>query len=355
MFHWAKVRHDEAAERTLLTAVGSGLTREELNRMIFEPIQERIYADKGHALDLSNKAFELLEFIGWEYATEVLPLIVEHLTQSRSEEEQGTWRAPVDLVRSFTQPRRRYTRSRQGREEEPCVRRISILKFLEKTLRRFLEPLLKQCITVFRRSMSHDIWHSRRRGAWRVSRSPTISKIGSRQCTLFRSAMRFIGCWHGGKQGQLVRGLFHAAMSIYVDRFLNIPRAQLPSEQPLENLPSGADELRETLLSALNQRKEWSEVPRLALRYLRLNHPEAKFIDTLTFATVREDLDFHSLQVLEAGLTQAAEWPPASAERELLYAAICRHLAAHCPTRRSSSQSVAVALRLQKGEEVYAQ
>jgi len=98
MFHWAKVRHDEAAERTLLTAVGCGLSREALNRTVFGPIQERIYADGGHALDLSNKAFELLELIGWEYATEVLPLIVEHLTQSRSEEEQGTWRAPVDLV-----------------------------------------------------------------------------------------------------------------------------------------------------------------------------------------------------------------------------------------------------------------
>ena len=143
-------------------------------------------------------------------------------------------------------------------------------------------------------------------------------------------------------------------MSIYVDRFLNVPGAKLPSEQPLENLPTAADELRETILSALDQRKEWSEVPRLALRYLRLGYPEAKLIDTLTFAAVREDLDFHNLQVLEAGFTQAEEWPPTSAERELLYAAICRHLAAHCPTRRSSSQSVAVALRLQKGEEVYA-
>ncbi len=33
-------------------------------------------------------------------------------------------------------------------------------------------------------------------------------------------------------------GLFHAAMSIYVDRFLNIPGARLPSEWPLEDLPS---------------------------------------------------------------------------------------------------------------------
>jgi len=80
-----------------------------------------------------------------------------------------------------------------------------------------------------------------------------------------------------------------------------------------------------------------------------------ELIDTLTFAAVREDLDFHSLQVLEAGFTQAEEWPLDSAQRELLYTAICRHLAAHCPTRRSSSQSVAVALRLQKGEEAYAE
>ena len=41
MFHWAKVRHDEPAERTLLTAVACGLTREALNRMVFGPIQER--------------------------------------------------------------------------------------------------------------------------------------------------------------------------------------------------------------------------------------------------------------------------------------------------------------------------
>jgi hypothetical protein len=46
-------------------------------------------------------------------------------------------------------------------------------------------------------------------------------------------------------------------------------------------------------------------VPRLVQRYLHLGHPEAKLIDRLTFAAVREDLDFHSLQVLEAGFTQA--------------------------------------------------
>jgi hypothetical protein len=45
----------------------------------------------------------------------------------------------------------------------------------------------------------------------------------------------------GETGSELVRGLFHGAMSIYVDRFLDIPGAQLPSEQPLENLPTAAD------------------------------------------------------------------------------------------------------------------
>ena len=59
----------------------------------------------------------------------------------------------------------------------------------------------------------------------------------------------------GETRPELVRGLFHGAMSIYVDRFLNIPGAKLPSEQPLENLPTAADELRETILSALRLQK----------------------------------------------------------------------------------------------------
>jgi hypothetical protein len=35
-----------------------------------------------------------------------------------------------------------------------------------------------------------------------------------------------------------------------------------------------------------------------------------------------------------------------------LYTAAARHLAAHCPTPRGASQSVAVALRLNRGEEI---
>ena len=84
---------------------------------------------------------------------------------------------------------------------------------------------------------------------------------------------------------KVLRGIFHGAMSIYVDRFLNIPRAQLPGESSLGHLPSAPGALREGILTALDQRKGWSEVPNLVIRYLRLGYPEQDLVDTLTFAT----------------------------------------------------------------------
>jgi len=151
---------------------------------------------------------------------------------------------------------------------------------------------------------------------------------------------------------EIVKGLFHGVMSVYIDRFLNIPAAKLAGDQSLEDLPQAADELRNSMLGSLDERKGWSILPRLVVRYLRLGYSEPELVDLLTLATTREDLDFHTMQVLEAAVTQAQQWPANQLARELLYTAAARHLAAHCPTRRAASQSVAVALRLNRGEEI---
>jgi nitrite reductase/ring-hydroxylating ferredoxin subunit len=352
--HWAKVRHDDGAERTLLAALDSGLTREALNRLIFGSLQERVYADGGHALDLSNKAFELLDLIGWEHAPEILPLIVEYLTQSQSEEERGAWRAPrdlIELIREAEQDLRKHqlaTRPegfcrpdfyRELLQEDPCL----ILSKITATL---IDGV--QFIEITR--------HLALAAAWRLARFPESNDIddwfGPMHTFSFCNGLYQVLA-RGGADANVLRGMYHAAMSIYVDRFLNIPRAQLPGETPLETLPTAADLLLKAILSSLDQRKGWSEAPSLVVRYLRLGHPEPDLVDTLTFATVREDLDFHKLQVIESCATQAQLWPAGSIERELLYTAAARHLAAHCPTHRSSSQSVAVALRLHRGEEIY--
>ncbi|MFP6606470.1 MAG: hypothetical protein VCC19_07850, partial [Myxococcota bacterium] len=147
-----------------------------------------------------------------------------------------------------------------------------------------------------------------------------------------------------------VRGIFQAAIALYVDRYLNVPAARLPGT--LDDLPENADDLRETLLSLLDQRSEIDAAAAIVSRYVRLGHPIEPLIDTLTFAAVREDIDFHSLQVIEASARQCAAWGEGPEIEEILVGAV-RNLAAHCPTRRAGQQTAQIALRLHRGDAIF--
>jgi len=350
--HWSRIRHDEGAERTLLAAVDSELPNPALNRIVFGAIQERVYADGGHALDLANKAFELLDAIGWEEATQVLPLLVQQLTQSRSEEEGGAWRVPVDLIALIQEAEDRL-RSQERAPRRQGERSIhhQLLGSDPRAILGLIAETLAEGVPAAAIAKQLSL-----AAASRLARFPDSNDIDD----WFSPVHTFSFCnalhrvlLRGEVGPDIERGLFHGAMSIYVDRFLNMPSAHLPDNASLQVLPTSAEDLLAAILSTLDQRKDWGAVPSLVVCYLRLGHPEPALIDTLVFATVREDLDFHKLQVLEAAVTQAELWPPGSSERELLYIGAARHLAAYCPTRRSSSQSVSVALRLHKGEAVY--
>ncbi|HZC36286.1 MAG TPA: Rieske (2Fe-2S) protein [Chthoniobacterales bacterium] len=353
LFHWANIRHTQGAERTLLTAVRSGLTKETLNRIIFGAVQIRIYADGGHALDLSNKAFELLDMIGWENADQVLPLVAEHLTDSRSEEESGAWRSPIDLIDLIKAAEAKLTNYSPKLSSAARIPPRFFREFLGDNPHLILELLVDSLI---RGAAPAEIaQHLTLGAAWRLASFPESNDIDDwfapmhtfSFCNALTQVLR-----RGEAGSQIIKGLLHGAMSVYIDRFLNIPAAKLAGDQPLEDLPQDADELCKSMLESLDERKGWSMFPRLVVRYLRLGYRERELIDLLTFATTREDLDFHKMQVLEAAVTQAQQWTTNPAARELLYTAAARHLAAHCPTRRGASQSVAVALRLSRGEEI---
>jgi hypothetical protein len=147
--------------------------------------------------------------------------------------------------------------------------------------------------------------------------------------------------------------VFYGAMSIYLDRFLNIPPAPLPGErQPLDDEPGDAAELRRGFLDLLDERHEVERAAREVARYLRLGHPARPLIDTLALAAVREDADFHSFQVLEAAVRQFERWEGRPEQEHFLIAA-ARFLAAHSPTQRTQLQTAEVALRLHRGEELY--
>src|SRR5215472_5709904 len=60
---WTKVRHREAAERTLLTAIAAGVSPAVLADALLAAETDRAFADTGHSLDFINRAFECLGLI----------------------------------------------------------------------------------------------------------------------------------------------------------------------------------------------------------------------------------------------------------------------------------------------------
>jgi hypothetical protein len=147
-----------------------------------------------------------------------------------------------------------------------------------------------------------------------------------------------------------VRGLFHAAMAVYQDRFLNVPAARLPAEHlPEPATTGGAAALLSRLDDLLNQVGNLTAFSAHIAGYLRAGHPLPPLINKLTLLVLREDVDFHHLQILEAGAQQALLWP-GQPQAEHIMAGVARALAAHCPTRRTAVHTTRTALRLHRGE-----
>ena len=85
------MRHREAAERTLLTAIAAGLSPAVLADALLAAATERAFADTGHSLDFINKAFECLDLIGWEHARGCA-------ADRRRPDGGGPWRRGIDRL-----------------------------------------------------------------------------------------------------------------------------------------------------------------------------------------------------------------------------------------------------------------
>jgi hypothetical protein len=153
---------------------------------------------------------------------------------------------------------------------------------------------------------------------------------------------------------ELARGIFHGAMRLYLDRFLNMPAARLPEHRNVESEPTDAQELLTRLLDLTDQEQRVNESALVVHRFLSLGHDPAPLIATLGHVLLREDGEFHSYQMLEAGTALYYELAPlnaAAANRVMV--AVARYLAAHAPTSRAMFQTARTAIRLHRGEAIY--
>ena len=350
---WVMTRHRDGAERTVLTALRS-LSRAELADLGFGAACERLYAEGGHLFDAWNKSFELIELLGWDRAPELLPLLMQRLSAARGAEESTDWHHPVEIVEPLREAERslpELMREGQGKpwtESEDLVDTLlgddplAIIHTLADALRGGAAPELLARRVAYAAGL-------------RLARFATSNEVTD----WFNPQHTFI---HANAVHQailrsptpdVVRAMLQAAIAVYTDRFLNVPPARLPGVgSELDELPESAKELLESLLTHLDRRGEVETTARLVARYVRLGHALPELVDTLTFATVREDLDFHSLQVLEAGVRQARTWN-GGPEAEHILVGVVRNLAAHCPTRRAGQQTATIALRLHRGDRVY--
>jgi hypothetical protein len=352
--YWTMVRHRDGAERTLLTALRNGASPAELADLLFAAATDRPYADTGHLLDFCNKAFELLDLIGWGHAATVLPAVLGELVSARGGEETDAWRHPVDLIPVLRRAEAALpTLFEEGRgrawQDTAALGRallgddpLAILEALRQAIGQGARP----------EQLSQALAYA---AAVRIARFGTVNEFGDwitalhtfTYCNALHQALR--RC----PSPELVRGVLHGAMSVYMDRFLNVPPARWPGEgRALDGEPRDPAALRQRFLDLLDQRDQVDEAARVVARYLRLGHPVGPLLDTLTRAVVREDADFHTFQMVEAGVRQYEGWQ-GQPEGEHILIAVARYLAAHAPTQRAQLQTAGIALRLHRGDSLY--
>ena len=148
---------------------------------------------------------------------------------------------------------------------------------------------------------------------------------------------------------ELARGVFDTAMSIYLDRFLNVPAQRIPESN---GGPVNGDHLRAQLLEHMNVQQQVEQSATTVSEYLSGGLDADSIIATLGYAMLREDSGFHMFQILDAAFKQYEGRRGTEEGRHALIGAT-RFLAAHSPTSRAIDQTYSIAVRLNRGEELY--
>ena len=359
---WTNVRHREAAERTLLTAIAAGVSPAVLADALLAAETERAFADTGHSLDFINKAFECLDLIGWQHAAALLPTVVGQMVAARGAEESTAWRQPVDLVALCEEAASQLPelfaagRGAHGWSDHAALARellgddpARIVDSLKAAIRAGAAP------ADLGRSLAYG-------AALRVARFGNANEHADWEtahhvftyANAVHQMLKRIGTADNDTHVAAVRGVLHGAMALYLARYLNVPPARIPGEggEQLDDLPADADAIRAALLDAFDRQRQVDLAATLVARHLTLGHSPQALIATLARAVLREDSGFHAYQMLEAGVRQFAVWGNTDEGRHILIA-VARYLAAHSPTERAALQTADIARRLMRGGELH--
>lgn len=358
-----EVRDAQGAGRILQTAIRKGHSQRDISKMMLSAVTDHFFLDGGHTLDFHNKAFEALEHVDEEHVELVLTSLVPLLRNPSRSEEIHSWQYPINLVEPTKQA---FARLDQHAEQiqfdfnaahdenfhaEPFVEQLLSDKPLE-TIEALSKALISGVSPVYVAKLLALA------AAERIVRFHTQNDFSDWDTALhaFTHAHAVHESLRRDCNLHTVRALYYAAISIYLERFLNIPSAKKPNPEQY-NQKNYSLETKE-LLDIMNERQQVVDAAEWVSHYIDQNgEPDALF-NTLTYALLREDGDFHSFQMLEAALVEYDHWDGDTSEyanqaKSTLLIALTRYLAAHAPSSRNRPHVATIAWRLYNGEELF--
>lgn len=350
---FVEVRDSEGAERCIASAVHAGAGTEQVADMLFAAATDHRYIQIGHALDFTNKALEALDVAGWEHAEPVLTSLARGYAVATRMEESNAWRHPVDLVdlleRAFERLPEAVERGKVSHRARLSKRELATV-LLDDDPQASIEALLDALSDgISGEEVAEAVAYA---AALRIARFSTSNEFGDWDTVLhtFTFANAVYQGMRRSPSPELLRGVLDAAMSVYLDRFLNVPPAPLP------RLPADAElnpaELLSGLPELLSRRQQVNEAGELVGRYLAGGGEPACVVAALGAALLREDRDFHTIQCVEAAF-RVHESLRGTEEGAHVLIAAARYLAAHAATPRAELQTYLIADRLHRGERLY--
>jgi nitrite reductase/ring-hydroxylating ferredoxin subunit len=371
-------RDAQAAERCIVTAVKLGADNREIADILFAAATDHRYLDVGHVMDFTNKALEALDTAGWhnnnnkELVESVLSSLVSGYANAERMEESNSWRYPIDLIDILEKAFKKLPvvlesgRREQSETKKKWNQRDQLVTVLlgddPQLIVNSLLDALSQGAT--EEELASIVAYA---AALRIAQFHTRNEFSDWDTALH--TFTYANAVHQGLRRiatqELLRGMFDGAMRIYLNRFLNVPPVPLPKPKKTENISNDStfkdpEMFLKELPVLLDKQQQVNQAGELVVDYLYNNNGRPdRLLAAIGKALLREDRNFHSIQMIEAVFRQYSLVSTGDDENnnsttiEHILVAGARYLAAHSPTMRSQGHTYQIANQLYHEEHLF--
>ena len=299
-----------------------------------------------------------MEVVGWDMAEGILSSLVPLYARATRMEERSSWRHPVDLSkildRSFKEipSSLELGRKKRGRWKVDKSFIDTLLGDKPDQIAEILLNAIRSGATEQELALSVEYASVLRIVYFGNSNEFSDWDTALHTYTFSHAVQRSL---HRLSSVELLRAVFDVAMSVYLIRFLNVPPSPTAVSVTQDNTEE-PDTLSKKFLEVLDKRQQVSDASEVVTRYVTSGGDQERFLAVLGNALLREDRNFHSIQMIEAAFGQwksVFQTKVYLPDQSSILVAAARYLAAHSPTVRRQGQMFEIAFRLHHGTKLY--